>query len=77
MSAEYPINVLCATLSVSPSGYHAWAQRAPSQRAVANAALLPMITEAYRESRQTGSDFACQTKKAANTPVVWSILKYS
>src|ERR1035437_4125794 len=53
MSAEYPVNVLCATLDVSPSGYHAWAQRTPSLRAQANAALLPLIAEAYRTSRQT------------------------
>lgn len=53
MSHEYPINVLCTTLAVSASGYHAWAQRAPSPRAQANAALLPLIAEAHRESRQT------------------------
>jgi transposase InsO family protein len=53
MSDEYPVNVLCATLDVSPSGYHAWAQRTPSLRAQANAALLPLIAEAYRTSRQT------------------------
>jgi putative transposase len=53
MSHEYPLNVLCATLDVSPSGYHAWTQRAPSRRAQANAALLPLIVQAHRESRQT------------------------
>jgi len=53
MSHEYSVNLLCATLEVSASGYHAWTRRAPSQRAQANAALLPLITEAYRESRQT------------------------
>jgi hypothetical protein len=46
MSAEYPINGLCATLAVSPSGYHAWAHRAPSPRTQANTALLPLIAEA-------------------------------
>jgi putative transposase len=50
---EYPVQVLCATLDVSPSGYHAWAHRAPSRRAKANAALLPLIHAAHRESRQT------------------------
>jgi len=53
MSHEYPVNVLCATLAVSASGYHAWTQRPPSLRAQANAALLPLIAEAYRTSRQT------------------------
>jgi transposase InsO family protein len=53
MSDEYPVHVLCATLDVSASGYHAWAGRAPGVRAKANAALLPLIVEAHRESRQT------------------------
>jgi transposase InsO family protein len=53
MSNEYPVHVLCATLDVSASGYHAWAGRAPSHRDQANAALLALIVEAHRESRQT------------------------
>ena len=53
MSAEYSVNLLCATLEISPSGYHAWLRRAPSQRAQANADLLPLISQAHRESRQT------------------------
>ena len=53
MSTEYAVNVLCATLDVSASGYHAWSRRTPSQRTQANAALLPLIAEAHRESRQT------------------------
>lgn len=53
MHAEYPIDQLCATLAVTRSGYHAWARRLPGARAQANAALLPLITQAHRESRQT------------------------
>jgi len=53
MHAEYPIDQLCATLAVTRSGYHAWAGREPGVRAKANAALLPLITQAHRESRQT------------------------
>jgi len=53
MQAEYPIEQLCATLAVTRSGYHAWASRRPGARAQANAALLPLITQAHRESRQT------------------------
>jgi len=53
MSQEYPIRELCVALNVSRSGYHAWAARAPSARDQANAALLPLITQAHRESRQT------------------------
>ena len=53
MHAEYPIDQLCAPLAVTRSGYHAWASRQPGPRAQANAALLPLITQAHRESRQT------------------------
>jgi len=44
---------LCGTLNVTRSGYHAWASREPGVRAQANAVLLPLITQAHRESRQT------------------------
>ena len=30
--ASYPITVMCRTLAVSPSGYHAWVKRSPSSR---------------------------------------------
>ena len=53
LSIEHSVNLLCATLEVSASGYHAWTRRAPSLRAQANATLLPLIAEAYRTSRQT------------------------
>jgi putative transposase len=53
MQPEYPIDQLCVTLNVTRSGYHAWASREPGVRAQANAALLPLITQAHRESRQT------------------------
>jgi putative transposase len=53
MQTEYSIAELCGTLNVTRSGYHAWAGREPGVRAQANAALLPLITQAHRESRQT------------------------
>jgi putative transposase len=53
MQTEYSIAELCGTLNVTRSGYHAWASREPGVRAQANAALLPLITQAHRESRQT------------------------
>jgi putative transposase len=53
MSTEYSIHELCAAFGVTRSGYHAWDHRAPGQRAQANAALLPLITQAHRESRAT------------------------
>jgi putative transposase len=53
MQSEYSIAALCGTLNVTRSGYHAWADRGPGVRAQANATLLPLITQAHRESRQT------------------------
>ena len=53
MNTEYPIADLCAALKVTRSGYHAWAGRQPGVRAQASAALLPLIHQAHRESRQT------------------------
>ena len=43
MSGQHPIGQLCAALGVSRSGYHAWAQAAPSARRQADAVLLPQI----------------------------------
>lgn len=53
MQEEHSIAALCDTLAVSRSGYHAWATRAPGPRAQADAALWPLIEQAYAESRQT------------------------
>lgn len=53
MGAEYSIDQLCQTLAVTRSGYHAWIGRRPGPRAQANLALLPLITQAHQDSRQT------------------------
>jgi hypothetical protein len=53
MQDQYSIAELCTALQVTRSGYHAWVARPPGPRAQADAALLPMITQAHRESRQT------------------------
>jgi transposase InsO family protein len=53
MSEDYSLIQLCEVLAVSRSGYHAWASRLPGPRAQADAALLPLITQAHWESRQT------------------------
>ena len=53
MEAEHDIQELCATLAVSRSGYHAWKRREPGTRAQANAVLLPLIQQAWKQSRQT------------------------
>jgi transposase InsO family protein len=51
--AKLPVTRLCAALDVSPSGYYAWAQRPPSQRAVADAKLVPVIRACHVRSRGT------------------------
>jgi putative transposase len=51
MEGEHDIVELCAALNVSRSGYHAWKTREPGPRACANAALWPLIEQAYEQSR--------------------------
>jgi putative transposase len=51
--AEYPISLLCRSLGVSRSGFHAWERRAPSDRDLADAWLSERIVQIHRESRQT------------------------
>ena len=53
MSAEYSIHELCAALDVSRSGYQAWASRAPSLRAQADADLLRLLQQGHEASRRT------------------------
>lgn len=53
MHPEYNISELCEALVVSRSGYHDWDHRMPGLRAQADAVLLPLITRAHQESRQT------------------------
>jgi len=43
--ATYSVSTLCRVLGVSPSGYYAWRNRAPSRRKVAD-------TELYRADPQ-------------------------
>jgi len=45
--AEHSIAMMCRVLGVSRSGYHAWAAREPSARAVADTALSVQITEIH------------------------------
>lgn len=48
---EYPVNVLCATLDVSASGYYAWRQRAPSAHAQADERLSERIAQVFAAGR--------------------------
>jgi putative transposase len=51
--AEHSITIMCRVLEVSRSGYHAWAAREPSARAVADAALDMQIAEIHAGSLRT------------------------
>jgi hypothetical protein len=51
--AEHSIKLMCRVLEVSRSGFHAWAAREPSPRAVADAALTGRIAEIHKDSLKT------------------------
>ena len=51
--ADYPVATMCRVLEVSPSGYYAWLERAPSTRARADQALLTRICAIHERSRGT------------------------
>ena len=51
--ANHAVALLCRVLGVSPSGYYAWCQRGPSERATADQALLARMRTIHQESRQT------------------------
>lgn len=51
--AEHSIKLMCRVLEVSRSGFHAWAAREPSARAIADQALTGRIAEIHAESRKT------------------------
>ena len=50
---NYPISLMCRVLGVSRSGFHAWARRPPSARALADAALTERIRGMYARSRDS------------------------
>ncbi len=47
-----PVSLACALLGVSRSGYYAWATRAPSDRALADAWLTEKIRRVWSENRE-------------------------
>jgi putative transposase len=49
--AEHSIKLMCRVLEVSRSGYHAWAARPPSSRAVADARLSARIAVLHKQRR--------------------------
>ena len=51
--ADFPVATMCRLLEVSPSGYYAWQDRAPSARARADEVLLTRICAIHERSRGT------------------------
>ena len=49
--AEHSISIMCRVLEVSRSGFHAWARRSPSPRAVKDARLTVRIKELFKLRR--------------------------
>jgi transposase InsO family protein len=52
-AGQFRVAAMCRVLAVSKAGYYAWAGRAPSARARADAALTEAIAAAYERSRGT------------------------
>ena len=50
--AEFSIVAMCRLLRVSRGGYYAWRDRLPSQRSVADQALLVQIKAIHAASRE-------------------------
>jgi putative transposase len=51
--ADAKVATMCRVLQVSTSGYYAWRDRTPSQRALANAVLTERIRQVHAESHHT------------------------
>jgi putative transposase len=51
--ASHRVSAMCRTLKVSKSGFYSWRDRAPSDRARADALLLEKIVRIHRDSRET------------------------
>ena len=51
--AKVAVNRICRVLQVSPSGYYAWLDRAPSKRSIDDAVLVERIRAIHAESDAT------------------------
>jgi putative transposase len=51
--AEYPVSVMCRVLGVSTSGYYAWLDPRPSDRAIRDGEIGRLILDIHRKSRGT------------------------
>lgn len=50
--AEFPVRAMCRVLGLSPSGYYAWLNRPPSERAKRDAELVVKIQAVFDGNRQ-------------------------
>ena len=50
--AEYSVRAMCRVLDLSPSGYYAWRERAPSARAKRDAELTAKIKRVWSRNRK-------------------------
>jgi putative transposase len=50
---EFPVRLMCRVLEVSPSGFYAWRDRAPSERAQADERLKVHVRVCHRRSQGT------------------------
>jgi transposase InsO family protein len=50
---EFPVELMCAVLGVSRSGFYAWADRPPSPAAARRRRLAERVREVHAESRST------------------------
>lgn len=61
----FPVRMMCRCLAVSPSGYYAWRERAPSARALEDARLSKRISSMHAES-----------DGILGSPRIWEDLRY-
>jgi putative transposase len=62
---DYPLSLLCRVLSVSRSGFHAWLDRKPSQRAQTRERLALATRAAHERTRRTYGARRMQQELAA------------
>ena len=68
--AQYSVSLLCRCVSVSRSGFYAWASRGPSARVQQDARLIAQRRLAHADSRQTyGRPRLCRTLRARGVAV--------
>ena len=70
---EHSIQIMCRVLEVSRSGYHAWATRPPSARAVADETLTGRIAVIHKQSGETYGSPRCTPSCGSVTAGGWVV----